>query len=209
RFAAGDGAVVVLLDQQPVLRVAVEMRRDERPLPLQPTSVQPDGQAAVALLLDQLVRPLVPDLDAAGAVLPLRDLAFEGGVVERVVLDVNGERSLPRLERHPLRNGPARERAVPLQAEVVVEPAGVVPLDDEDRALALLPPPPEGLGRLLRVAVAGAARPPESRPAPRAPPRSNPSTATRRRQDPRAPRRPARGRSRRRRRARDSAPRPA
>jgi hypothetical protein len=50
-----------------------------------------------------------------------------------VVLDVDGEVLLARLERDALRHGPARERAVPLEAEVVVQPARVVALDDEDR----------------------------------------------------------------------------
>ena len=58
-------------------------------------------------------------------------------VVERVVLDVHGQVALARLERDALRHGPARERAVALEAEVVVEPPRVVALDDEDRLLAL------------------------------------------------------------------------
>ena len=77
--------------------------------------------------------PLSQISTRAGAVLALRDLALEGGVVERVVLDVDGERALAGLERHALRHRPARERAVALEAEVVVEPPGVVALDDEDR----------------------------------------------------------------------------
>ena len=68
---------------------------------LQPLPVEAHGQPAVALLLDELVGPLVPDLDRAGAVLPLGDLALERRVLERVVLDVHGEVLLARLERHP------------------------------------------------------------------------------------------------------------
>src|SRR3954452_6470990 len=114
-----------------------------------------DGEAAVPLLLDELVRPVVPDLDGAGAVVPGRDLALEGGVVDRVVLDVDGERPLPRLERDTLRNGPRGERPVPLEPEVVVEAARVVPLDDEDRLLpAGAPLRREGLRRVLPVALA-------------------------------------------------------
>src|SRR5207244_6245760 len=95
-------------------------------------------QPAVLLLLDELVRALVPDLDGARAVVPLRDLALEARVLERMVLDVHGEVLLARLERHALRHRPARERAVALEAEVVVEPPRIVPLDDEDRLLAAL-----------------------------------------------------------------------
>jgi hypothetical protein len=71
-----------------------------------------------------------------------------------VVLDVNGERTLPRFERNALRHGPARQSAVFFKAKVVVKPPCIVALDDEDRAF--LPPAPtlraEGLSRLLRVA---------------------------------------------------------
>ena len=59
----------VLAQQQPVLRVAVERGRHERPHAVEPLAVQPDGQPAVALLLEELVRPAIPDLDRAGAVL--------------------------------------------------------------------------------------------------------------------------------------------
>ncbi len=130
------------------------MRGYERPGALEAFAVQMNGQPAVALLLDELVRAVVPDLDGARAVVPLRDLAREGRVVEWMIFDVHGERSLARLERHALRHRPRRERAAPLEAEVVVEPPRVMALDDEDR---ILRPPPfrrERLGGLLRVALA-------------------------------------------------------
>ncbi len=129
----GSALLVALLDQQPVPRVAVELRRHERPEPPKPGAVEPDGQAAVALLLDLLVRAVVPDLDRAGAVLAFRDLALEGRVLERMVLDVHGERTLSDVEGNTLRHGPAREHAVALQPEVVVEPPGVMALNHEDR----------------------------------------------------------------------------
>ena len=112
------------------------------------------GEAAVLLLLDQLVGAAVPDLDRAGAVLPGRDLALEVRVVERVVLDVHGQVPLARLERHALGHGPAREHTVALEPEVVVQPAGGVALHDEDAASSP-GAPPNGSGvregsRLLR-----------------------------------------------------------
>src|SRR5204863_8726537 len=146
--------VLTLLEQQPVLGIAVELCRHQRPGAVQPLAVQANGEAAVLLLLDELVGALVPDLDRAGAVLPLRDLPLEAGVVERVVLDVDGERPLPRLERNPLRHRPARERAVALEAEVVVEPPRVVTLDDEDRLLPSFLRLAEGFRGLLGVALA-------------------------------------------------------
>jgi hypothetical protein len=112
--------------------------------------VQPDRETAVALLLHELVRAVVPDLDRAGAVLALRDHTFECRVLEWVIFDVHRQRALPGLQRNALRHGPARKCTVALEPEVVVEPTGVVALDDEDRLLpALLPA--EGLRRLLAV----------------------------------------------------------
>src|SRR5439155_23751101 len=105
------------------------------------------------LLLAHVVRPVVPDLDRARAVLPLRDLAVERRVLERVVLDVHRERAAAGLERHALRDGPRRERALLLEPEVVVQPPCVVPLDDEDRLPAALLRA-ERLGCDLRVALA-------------------------------------------------------
>jgi hypothetical protein len=70
-----------------------------------------------------------------------------------VVLDVDGEVLLARLQRDALRHGPARESAVPLEAEVVVQPPGIVALHDEDRILPTLAPA-ERLRGLLAVALA-------------------------------------------------------
>jgi hypothetical protein len=151
---ASLGRLVALLDDQPVLRVTVELRGDERPEAVQPFALEPNRQAAVALLLDQLVRAGVPDLDAAGAVLAGRDLSLEGRVLERMVLDVHGEVALARRERDPLRHGPARERTVSLEPEVVVESSRVVALDDEDRRGGRRAAAPERLGSLPPIALA-------------------------------------------------------
>jgi hypothetical protein len=127
---------------------------NERPGAVEPLAVQPDGEAAVFLLLQQLVRAVVPDLDRAGAVVPLRDLALERRVFERVVLDVDGEVLLAGLERHAFRHGPGGEYAVALEAEVVVEPARIVPLHDEDRRLRLPPRTAKGFRGLLAISLA-------------------------------------------------------
>jgi hypothetical protein len=63
-----------------------------------------------------------------------------------MVLDVHGEVALAGLERDALRHRPAGEGTVALEAEVVVEPARVVALDDEDRLLRLSGLPVNGSG---------------------------------------------------------------
>jgi hypothetical protein len=68
-----------------------------------------------------------------------------------MILDVDGENALPRLERDALRHRPAGQCAAALEPEVVVEPPRVVALDDEDRLPAAFPGP-ERLRRAFRIA---------------------------------------------------------
>src|SRR5262249_883998 len=132
--------------------IAVEMRRDEAPDAVELCAVEADGQPTVSLLLEQLVRAAIPDLDRAGAVLALWDLALEVRVVERMVLDVDGKMPLAALERNALRDSPARKGAAPLEAEVVMQPPSGVPLDDEDGLPAAAAR--ERLRRALGIALA-------------------------------------------------------
>src|SRR5262249_7796636 len=94
-------------------------------------AAQTHGQPSVTLLLEQLVRAAVPDLDGARTVLPGRNRSFEGRVVERMILDVDCEHTLAPRERDALRHGPAREGSVALEPQVVMEAARVVPRHDE------------------------------------------------------------------------------
>ena len=105
--------LVALAEDQPVLRVAGELRRHGVGA-LEPLPVQADCEAAVVLLLEQLVGAVVPDLDRAAAVLALRDLSLERRVLERMVLDVDGEVLLPRLEGTPL--GTAQLASAPFRS---------------------------------------------------------------------------------------------
>src|SRR4029077_15522457 len=129
----GTVPLIALSQDQPVALLPVEMGGDERPDTFQPLARKPYRQPAVALLLEELVRAVVPDLDSPGTVLPSRDLAGERRVVERVILDVDRERLLADLERDPLRHGPGSERAATLEPEVVMEASRGVLLHDEDR----------------------------------------------------------------------------
>src|SRR5690606_21002143 len=69
-------------------------------------------------------------------VLALRDLAFEAGIANRVVLDLDRHALDTRVVARALRHGPALERVADLQAKVVVAPTGMVELDHEDRPAA-------------------------------------------------------------------------
>ena len=72
---------------------------------------------------------------------PLRDLALEGRVLQRVVLGVHGEVVHRRVVGDALGQRPGDQHAVALQPEVPVQPAGVVLLHHEAC------PPPPGLPR--------------------------------------------------------------
>ena len=76
------------------------------------------------------------------------------GVFERMILDLHGQRLHRRVEARPLRHGPAFERAVVLQAEVVVQPAGGVLLNDELPAGRVLRASAGRLRRAAEIALA-------------------------------------------------------
>src|SRR5262249_12817036 len=137
-----------------VVGVAAERRGDRGGGRVEALPPGATGRPAVLLLLEELIGAVVPDLHRPGAVLARRDLALERRIVERVVLDVYRERLLAGLERYALRDRPARERAVPLEPEVVVQPASIVPLDDEDRLLRPATLRVDRLRRLLRIPLA-------------------------------------------------------
>ena len=115
--------------------------------------MQADGEPSVALLLHELIAPAVPDLDGPRTVLPGGNLTLELRVVQRVILDVHGEMAASRRERQPFRHRPAEQHPVPLEPEVVVEAASLMPLNDEAREPARRTSS-ERLGRRLRIALA-------------------------------------------------------
>src|SRR5262249_25142620 len=87
-------------------------------------------------------------------VLALRDRPLERSVLERVVLDVDGEPLLRRIEARPLRHRPALEDAVELESEVVVEPArGVLLHAEEEPVRTPLRDRALGLGGAAQVAL--------------------------------------------------------
>src|SRR5215468_3579613 len=87
------------------------------------------GSRIVGLV--RLPGPEVPDDDVAAAVLPHRDHALEIEVFDRMVLDMDGEPFHRRIQRRPVRDGPAHENAVNFEAKVIVQAAGPMTLYDE------------------------------------------------------------------------------
>ena len=168
---AGVDEPVLVLDQQPALAIrrshqrerALELHaaQEDAELPL----LQAGEHAALGLgavveeVLPALVRGIraaIPDDHLARPVLLLRNHALERGVLERVVLGRNGKPLVGGIQRWALRHRPRFEHAPGLEAEVEVQAAGGVLLDDEEQR-----PRPVGrrrrlgLGRRLEGALGG------------------------------------------------------
>src|SRR5699024_1913559 len=89
-----------------------------------------DDLTPVLPFLD-LEGPGIPDRDLAGTVLALGDPSFEIGVLERMVLRLHRQTVVLRIGRRALRQGPGAEHSFVFEAEIPVQSARVMLLDDE------------------------------------------------------------------------------
>jgi hypothetical protein len=78
-----------------------------------------------------VVTTLADQHEATAQLLGGGDDPFEVGVLDRVVLDLRGQAADRRVERRALGHGPAEQRAVELEAQVVVQAGGPMALHDE------------------------------------------------------------------------------
>ncbi|KAG1251901.1 hypothetical protein G6F68_012041 [Rhizopus microsporus] len=128
---------VAVLDQQPcrLLVGFLALHADQRPAALHFRALQLEFQVPVAVALariaDRHPAALVPDDDLAGAVPALGYLAFELGVREGMIFHLHGHALDGGIVAGALGHRPALHRAVQLQPEVIMQPAGPVLLDDE------------------------------------------------------------------------------
>ena len=115
------------------VRTSTKRPRSLRPMSTNlssPRSIAVGRVGLVGVLGVGLPPAVVPQDDVALAV-AARDDPLEPAVGVRVVLDLDGQRLARRVEARALRHGPADEHAVDLEAQVVVQPAGPVALDEE------------------------------------------------------------------------------
>ena len=163
---AGLGVLVALVDEQPLLALVLlegalgrgagtAARPDDREATLELLAMEHELELAVLDRLHPgqrrrlgLPGPPVPDDHVAGAVLLGGDDALEVEVLDGVVLDVDRHAPDLAVEGRALRDGPADEHAIDLEAEVVVEARRAVALDDE---------PPGRAGQLGRCRFRGLA----------------------------------------------------
>ena len=137
---ARAGESVAFLEQQPLRLARRRMRAHQVPAALELVAEHAEAQVPLRQLRLGIAigapQAAVEGGDMAATVLPFRYLAFKLGVVDGVVLDFGGQTFNVGIEAGALRHRPALERVAHLQAEVVMAPAGVVQLYDEDGALA-------------------------------------------------------------------------
>ena len=138
------GKGVLHFDEEPMLFASSSpVHTDECELALESLAVQRKFQPACFdaprhRLRDRLVcqhvvtGTLIPDGHRPGPLLPFRDGARERRIGQRVVLDLDRQAPFRRVRRGALGHRPALEHAVRLQAEIVMESAGVVLLHDKD-----------------------------------------------------------------------------
>ena len=133
--------LVSLLDEEPVLAVTAA-NQGEGASEFAPKELEFEV-APLQHLLRIAVEPArgapVPNHHRAAAVLAFGDPALEVEIFQRVVLHVNGQALLSRVQTRPLGDGPRREHAVDLEPEVIVQAAGGMLLDHKADGTGLLP----------------------------------------------------------------------
>ena len=137
-------AGVAVLDQQPVVALAVVLQPHQHPAAVQPAALHDElqlalGQRLVHVLEALLGRPIaaVPQLHHAAAVLAPGDCAFEVAVGQRVILDLDRQPLVVRVQRRAPGHRPRLEHPLPLEPQIEVQPRGGVLLDHEPQPVRL------------------------------------------------------------------------
>ncbi len=134
-----QGLVVALLDQQPILAPLIgglSSHAYQRPFAVQLFAFQLEFEGTLAVCRVGVgVRgdpgAAIPQQHRAAAVFALRNNSLELTVIERVVLDMDRQSLFSRIEARPLGHRPALQDAVELEAEIIMEPARRMLLDDK------------------------------------------------------------------------------
>src|SRR5262245_38484123 len=158
----GLRGLVLLLHQQPVLLRAgtrTESHSNEMKCSRELLAVELELEVTFAETTERISqrcpRAAVPDEHGAAAVLALRDDSLEPAVFDGMVLDLHGEPFLGGVETRSLRDGPALQDSIHLEAKIVMEPRGGVLLHDEAQLAALRAAScgTRGLGGAAKVAL--------------------------------------------------------
>jgi hypothetical protein len=134
---------IAVLDQYPVRPAAViGFRAHDDPGAVHPFAFHDEfqfafGQGAGDILEAFFRRPVatIPEHDGSAAILALGDGALKVTVGERMVFDLHRQPPVFRVERGTLGNRPGPENAIPFQAQIEMQVACGVLLDDEAQCL--------------------------------------------------------------------------
>ena len=113
------------------------MHADEYPASREPRTLEREFEIALRQGLLGRERTFrvpvaaVPELHGAAAVFSGRYRAFEIAIVERMVLDLDGQPLIGWIERRAAGHRPGLEHSLPFQAQIVVQAPSVVLLHDE------------------------------------------------------------------------------
>jgi hypothetical protein len=136
--------LVAMLDEEPIdplAAVPIPSHSDEDEAAAEPVALEREFQVALLELPLCAEFPLglpeaaIPELDGAAAIFSLGDRSFEVSVSEGVIFHLDRKALVVRIERRPLRHCPGFEDAVELEPQIVVQPGGVVLLNDEAQAV--------------------------------------------------------------------------
>ena len=119
---------------------AIVLHPHQHPAAVQTFPIQREFQIALGQRL--LGRPAfglpiaaIPELDGSAAILAFGNRAFEIAIIERMVLDLDRQALVMRIERGPSRHRPGLEHAVEFEPKIVMEPRRIVLLDHEARPI--------------------------------------------------------------------------
>ena len=105
------------------------------------------GRRMLRVVGDVAVCPPVPDDHPSGPILALGNHALEVAVVERVVLDLDGQPAVRGIGGWSPRHRPRLQYAIDFQTQIVVQAGGGVFVNYEDRSFARLGSTARGLRR--------------------------------------------------------------
>ncbi len=123
------GRLIPFLDQQPVVRALARgacAHAHKHPTPSQPFTMQLEFEMAVCIPLCGIAKripcPAVPHHHRAAAIRPFGNDPFEVGIGEGVILDMNRESFVARIQTRPFGHRPALQGAAEFKAKVVMQP---------------------------------------------------------------------------------------
>ncbi len=142
-----DREIVVMLDQQPICAlaaVAIIAHPHQHEAAMQPLTFQRKLEITLGerlfgrLVAFRLPVAAIPKHDRTAAILAFRYRTFEVAVVQRMVLDLDSQALVVRIERRSFGHRPGLEDAIEFEPQIIMQPRRVVFLNDEAPAVRRL-----------------------------------------------------------------------